>query len=302
MNGSANMPQPIPYQGSKRIIAPKILEYFPRKVRRLVEPFAGSAAVSVAVAAQGRASRFWMNDANDPLIGLWREIVNRPDALADAYADLWEGQVGREREYFDEVRDRFNAEHLPADFLYLLARCVKAAVRYNANGEFNNAPDNRRLGARPSEMRQRILMASRLFQGKCRLTPWDYKQVLLECREDDLVYMDPPYQGVCGRRGQRYLPKVDHEEFCVELKKLNARNVMFAVSYDGRTGEKTYGPPLPEWLNLTHIEIRAGRSTQATLLGRSDVTYESLYVSPSLDLLLERKRQSQNRERQLALW
>ena len=54
------------------------------------------------------------------------------------------------------------------------------------------------------------------------------------------------------------------------------------VSYDGRTGEKRYGAPLPAELKLLHLEIRVGRSTQATLLGRDSVTYESLYLSPAL--------------------
>jgi DNA adenine methylase len=94
--------------------------------------------------------------------------------------------------------------------------------------------------------------------------------------------MDPPYQGVCGDRDQRYAPSIDHLDFCHELKKLNDRNCRFVVSYDGRTGEKTFGEPLPNDLQLLHLEIRAGRSTQATLLGRSQITYESLYLSPAL--------------------
>lgn len=300
MNGPHDVPQPIPYQGSKRQIAPAILEHFPAKVSRLVEPFAGSAALSIAVAARGRAVRFWINDAHSPLIKLWREIIHRPDELAGKYTILWNEQLGREREHSDEVRKRFNNEHDPAEFLYLLARCVKAAIRYNANGEFNNTPDKRRKGARPAEMRRRIFHASHLLRERTRLTAWDYTKVLDECTEDDLVYMDPPYQGVCGNRDQRYLPRVDHNEFCDELAKLNDRNIMFVVSYDGRTGTKTYGEPLPDFLELAHLEIRAGRSTQATLLGRPDVTYESLYLSSALTALL--KRDGRAIERQLALW
>ncbi len=300
MNGPRDVPQPIPYQGSKRQIAPMILLHFPVTVSRLVEPFAGSAALSIAVAARRRADRFWINDAHAPLIKLWGEIVRRPDALADNYAALWNDQLGREREYYDMVRDRFNKDHVPADFLYLLARCVKAAIRYNANGKFNNTPDNRRKGARPAEMRRRVCHASELLRKRTRLTSWDYKKVLDECTEEDLVYMDPPYQGVCGNRDQRYLPKVDHQEFCDALAKLNDRQVMFVVSYDGRTGSKTYGTRLPDCLKLTYLEIRAGRSTQATLLGRTDVTYESLYLSSALTKYL--KDDARSNERQLALW
>jgi len=39
---------------------------------------------------------------------------------------------------------------------------------------------------------------------------------------------------------------------------------------------------LPEHLNLIKIAIHAGRSSQATLLGRDDITIESLYLSPAL--------------------
>ncbi len=292
MNSVRDAPQPIPYQGSKRQIAPAILAHFPTSITRLVEPFAGSAAITLAVAARRRAMRFWINDADAPLVDLWREIIERPHSLSERYARLWWDQLGREREYFDEVRSRFNRTHKPADLLYLLARCVKAAIRYNARGQFNNTPDNRRKGARPGEMRRRFHHASALLRERTRLTAWDYKQVLAQCVNQDLVYMDPPYQGVCRDRDQRYLPKVDHDEFCHELAKLNHRNLMFAVSYDGRTGTKTYGEPLPDSLGLVHLEIRAGRSTQATLLGRNDVTYESLHLSPALVNALGRQCRS----------
>lgn len=282
MNGPHRLPHPIPYQGSKRLIAPQILAYCPQRVGRLVEPFTGSAAFSLAAAARCRAESFWLNDAHAPLIALWREILKSPDGLADAYARLWESQRGRERVFFDEVRARFNRNHEPADFLYLLARCVKAAIRYNSAGEFNNTPDNRRLGARPAEMRRRLLGAAEFLARRTLLTAFDYKRVLEGCQRSDLIYMDPPYQGVCGERDQRYAPKMTHDQFCCELERLNSRDLMYLVSYDGRTGEKQYGKPLPADLGLLHLEIRAGRSTQATLLGRSCVTYESLYVSPAL--------------------
>jgi hypothetical protein len=57
---------------------------------------------------------------------------------------------------------------------------------------------------------------------------------------------------------------------------------MFVSSYDGRKGTETYGRILPEVLNLVNLVIEGGRSTQSTLLGRQDVTYESLYVSAAL--------------------
>jgi DNA adenine methylase len=49
------VPQPFQYQGSKRALAPLILQYLPISNTRLVEPFCGSAALSIATAARGRA-------------------------------------------------------------------------------------------------------------------------------------------------------------------------------------------------------------------------------------------------------
>lgn len=287
MRGPMDVPQPIPYQGSKRQLAPEILSYFPAKMDRLVEPFAGSAAISMAVATRRRAQSFWLNDAQLPLIELWRQIIDAPRCLAAEYERLWHDQNGREREFFNEVRARFNETHGASDFLYLLARCVKAAVRYNSHGEFNNTPDNRRKGARPAEMRQRLECAAELFHGRTELTSFDYREVLDKCYKRDLVYMDPPYQGVCGNRDQRYLPRISHDEFCEALERLNSKGIMFAVSYDGRTGDQVHGEPMPASLGLRHLELRAGRSAQATLLGRDDVTYEGLYLSPALALVAE---------------
>ncbi|MEX2186586.1 MAG: DNA adenine methylase [Pirellulales bacterium] len=282
MRGSPDVPHPIPYQGSKRSIAPAILAHLPHDIDRFVEPFAGSAAMSLAVAYRCWATSFWLNDGHAPLATVWAEIIDHPDRILRRYAELWNAQAGRERVYYDEVRDRFNKHHRPEHFLYLLARCVKACIRYNAEGQFNNSPDNRRKGARPEEMSRRIRGASMLLSGKTKVSTLDYKDVLAECREGDIVYMDPPYQGVCLDRDNRYAPKFEHDEFCEVLAELNRRNMRYLVSYDGRTGDKVFGKPLPPSLGLRHIEICAGRSTQATLLGRKAMTFESLYIAPSL--------------------
>ena len=132
-----HLPHPIPYQGSKRAFATVITALFPDDADRLVEPFAGSAAVTLAAAYQGKVGKFLLSDANEALVRLWQEIVYRPKDIADAYESLWWRQQGRERKFYDAVRARFNQTQKPDYFLYLLARCVKASVRYNPSGEFN---------------------------------------------------------------------------------------------------------------------------------------------------------------------
>jgi DNA adenine methylase len=277
-----SVPHPIPYQGSKRRIAHAIISYFPSNVERLIEPFAGSAAVSLAAASFGKVGRFILNDINAPLIDLWTEIVHRPKEIAEAYRQLWEEQAGREREFYNIVRQRFNQEHCPEDFLYLLARCVKAALRYNSNGEFNQSPDHRRKGMRPSKMESHILGASKLMQGSLTLFNGDYRDVLDFASPNDIVYMDPPYQGVCGNTDTRYIAGINYKAFVETLETLNTKGIAYIISYDGRTGMKKFGNLLPRDLGLKRIEIKTGKSSQATLLGQNHDTYESLYLSPAL--------------------
>jgi len=284
------VPHPIPYQGSKRNLASAILDYFPEHVDTLIEPFAGSAAMTLAAAAQNAASHYLISDLNKPLVDLWRAIIQSPEKLAKQYEQLWNAQHGDRRQYYDQVRDEFNRDGKPDHFLYLLARCVKASVRYNASGEFNQSPDNRRMGSLPETMRQQILGASHLLRGKTKFTCLDYKEVVAQAKTDDLIYLDPPYQGVCGSRDPRYLKRVLFDEFVEVLDTLNFRNISYLVSYDGRTGERMHGKRLPERLRLHLVELKAGRSSQATLLGRDEVTVESLYLSPALAEKLNLRR------------
>ncbi len=276
------VPHPIPYQGSKRALAPIILSYIPEGCPTLIEPFAGSAAISLAALYHKKVRQTLLNDINRPLIRLWRDIVDRPEYIADAYTTLWNAQLNKERAYYDYIRDQFNRTGRTDFFLYLLARCVKAAVRYNAQGEFNQSPDNRRKGAKPSTLRRHIVGASLLLCGNARFTEGCYRNVIEQAAIHDVIYMDPPYQGVCGKRDPRYINTVGFNEFVYFLRELNDRKLSYIVSYDGVNGVKTYGKPLPSSLELTHVEIEAGASAQATLLGRQVKTIESLYISPYL--------------------
>ena len=258
------------------------MPFFSHEIRTLFEPFSGSAAISIAAAVYGKASRFHLNDVNQPLITLLNEIINNPNKISAQYETLWIKQQGNERKYYDVVRDNFNKTKRSDYLLYLLARCVKASVRYNANGDFNQSPDNRRLGRNPKQMKDDILAVSKLLKDKSTLTSMDYKEILKRATPKDLIYMDPPYQGVCATGDPRYFSGIDFDEFMQELKKLNGKNIPFILSYDGRTGKKTYGQNLPGELGMYRLEIEAGRSTQATLLGRDDITVESVYLSNNL--------------------
>lgn len=277
-------PHPIPYQGSKRLLSPAILSYVPSgRFTRLIEPFAGSGAVTLAAAQKRLFRHFVIADVLKPLTEIWKAILKDPVGLIDAYSAIWHSQNGSDPVLrFNEVRAEFNRDYDPAKLLFLLARCVKNAVRFNPAGHFNQSADKRRRGTHPITMSREIKAAHDLLIGRCEVVCADFRSILNEAGPTDLVYMDPPYQGTSDGRDSRYIKGVQRASIIEVLGKLNARGVEYLLSYDGQCGSRIYGEPLPADLHATRVLLDVGRSSQATLNGRDHRTIESLYVSPGL--------------------
>lgn len=273
------VPHPIPYQGSKRRLALAILSHVEDgRYTRFVEPFAGSAAVTLAAAKYGKSRSFLINDRLVPLVDLWQRIIDRPAEVADAYEALWHRERERPIDEYYAIRSEFNSDREPAKLLYLLARCVKNAVRFNPSGEFNQSPDKRRTGTHPDLMRKELCASHSLLAGRTAATCGDFLDVFYAALPGDFFYLDPPYQGTSEGRDSRYVCGVSRERMIEGLNVLNAKGISFVLSYDGSCGDRTYGDRLPGDL-ASRLLLDVGRSSQATLNGRHQVTIESLYIS-----------------------
>lgn len=284
MNGTT--PHIVQYQGSKRNLAPQILQYIPRKFDRLIEPFAGMAAITIAVSKQQRAEHYLLNDLNEPLVNVLREAITNPQQLIEDYTRVWREQLtyqGGSVEHFYKVRDDFNnGNQCAANMLYLLARCVKGSVRYSNSGQFNQSPDKRRMGTNPKNLARNVFMISGFLKDKTDFSSVDYREVTRNARPGDVIYMDPPYQGVCSSRDSRYFSGINFDDFIECIEDLNRRGIDFIISYDGTCGDKQYGVDLPEELGLRKIMLNAGLSSQSLLLGKRETTVEALYLSYNL--------------------
>lgn len=279
---SPRLPHAIPYQGSKRSLAPLIAPYIPENVERFYEPFAGSAAMTIYAAHYGKAQSFIIADSLEPIVDLWRAIVNEPERVSAEYTALWNGQERDDDNYFNRIRERYNEDQNPIELLYLICRCVKNAVRFNGKGRFTQSVDKRRLGMRPEKMSAAVAALSRLLRDKVEFRTGDWLETTADATPDDFIYMDPPYVGTSIGRDKRYHAQLTQNEVIVGLESMLKGGLRFALSYDGKTGDKTYSDPLPERLGLTHLFLHAGASSQATLAGKPAETIESLYLAPGL--------------------
>ncbi|MYG64032.1 MAG: DNA adenine methylase [Synechococcus sp. SB0669_bin_7] len=183
------MPHPVPYQGSKRKLAPIIGRYLPQGISTFYEPFAGSAAMTIYAAYHRRASRFVIGDSFEPIVRLLRAIVNEPEKTANQYKILWKGKRDENNEYFNSIRDRCNKKQHHVDLLYLICRCVKNAIRFNKSGHFTQSVDKRRLGMRPDKMLSAILGVSSILQGRVEFRVGDWLETTADARPVNFLYM-----------------------------------------------------------------------------------------------------------------
>jgi len=279
-------PHIVQYQGSKRVLAPQILKYIPKDTQELVEPFAGMAAITIASSQRRLVNHYVVNDINKPLIDILENAVTNPEKLIARYSLVWKQQFeygdDHVRHYY-EVRDHFNyGDRSAENMLYLLARCVKGAVRYNNKNEFNQSPDKRRHGTNPDTLAKNVRAVSYLLKGRTTFCSSDYQEILESVGPKALVYMDPPYQGVTNSSDNRYCSGVPFEEFVKAVTILDSKGIKYIISYDGECGDKKYGKDLPNSLGCKKFLLNAGLSSQATLLGKKKITREALYVSEGL--------------------
>jgi DNA adenine methylase len=246
----------------------------PHAFGRLIEPFAGSAAITLACASENRAKQFLINDINKPLIDLLKLVVEDPEYASKKYKEIWTGQEYDSIEHYYQISEKFNHTKDPIYFLYLLARCSKGTVRYDSEGLFNQNPDKRRKGTRPSQMEKNIYDISSLLKGKIAYYSLDYKDIFNMALPGDIIYIDPPCQSVHGEKDSGYFSDIEREEFIEELKKLINRRISFLVSYDGNE--------IPIKAGIKHVKLNTGRSGQSTLSEKNEMTYESLYISNDL--------------------
>jgi hypothetical protein len=184
------LPHPIPYQGSKRRLAEAIGSIVPNNIATWYEPFAGSAAMSLWAARYRNPDKIVLGDSLASLAKLWELIIADPVNAAERYEAIWHGHIDAGPGYFNEVRARYNEQGDPIDILYLMARCVKNAVRFNRKGHFTQSVDKRRLGMRPDKMRNAMMGASDLLKGRTVVRSGDWTVTTADAVEGDFVYLE----------------------------------------------------------------------------------------------------------------
>lgn len=172
------------WAGGKRWLASQDENLFPSNYKRLVEPFAGGAAVFFNLTP----NTAWLNDLNTDLINTYSAIAEDWEGVLSI---LTQHQQKHSADYYYEIRNskpRLKKTQA-AKFIYLNRTCFNGLYRVNLRGEFNVPIGTKSSVLLPSD---NFKAASELL-NRTKLTTLDFEKVVDQSVATDFLFVDPPY-------------------------------------------------------------------------------------------------------------
>ncbi len=192
---------PIKCQGIKTKLVPFIfssVKWNAGGSGRWIEPFLGSGVVAFNLCPD----RALLSDTNRHIIGLYQMIqrgeMNKTTVRAFLTKEGKNLSAGG-GDYYYEVRERFNKDASPYDFLFLNRSCFNGVMRFNRRGEFNvpfGHKCERFSQSYVTKIANQIDWVAKQMRGKeweFRVARWD--EAFGSALSSDFIYLDPPYIG-----------------------------------------------------------------------------------------------------------
>lgn len=190
---------PIKSQGIKTKLVPWIDSLIHKDFDgRWIEPFMGTGVVGFNLAPKNAL----LCDTNPHLINFYSSLKAgeiTPDLVRQHLEK--EGttllEVGETHYYY--IRERFNIEHNPLDFIFLNRACFNGMMRFNRKGGFNVPfcrKPNRFAKAYVTKIVNQVsktqaAIIDKNIEFKCQ----PFELTIAEAKSNDIIYCDPPYLG-----------------------------------------------------------------------------------------------------------
>ncbi len=215
------------WAGSKRLLLPKLRQFAPRRFKRYIEPFVGSACLFFDLQPQQAI----LGDLNAELVCALIAVQRDPYLVIEGLRRL---PVGEKAYYAVRALDPASLPEasVAARFIYLNHYCFNGIYRTNGSGKFNVPYGPPKSGLPIDEAG--LVRASRLLR-RALIVHEDFAGTLVHAERGDFAYLDPPF-AVCGRRifsqyGPQSFSSVDLPRLMKTLEDLDERGVNFVVSY-----------------------------------------------------------------------
>jgi len=231
----------IKWVGGKTQIIDEVLQRFPREINNYYEPFLGGGSVLIGVLSDESITikgKVVASDVNPHLIALYKKVQENPKELlknfnqiveeyskcpqekGDKKPKTIEEAMTSKESYYYWIRDRFNKEHLPEQFVFLNKTCFRGLHREGPNGF--NVPFGH-YKTLPTLYQDNILKVSKLFENVTFVCQ-SFEKSFETVSDDDFIYMDPPYVPVNTTSFTSYTKgEFNHSELFTGINALKCR-------------------------------------------------------------------------------
>lgn len=220
---------PLKIQGKKTKLVPFILENIPSNFDTWIEPFMGSGVVGFN--AQPKKAIF--ADNNPHIINFYQAIKNKEitPIIAKDFLEKEGKKLSKNgQEYYNEVREKFNAEKKSLDFLFLNRSCFNGMIRFNKKLNFNvpygHKPERFAKAYITKIINQIKKIAFLIENNDWTFICQDFTETINLAKEQDFIYCDPPYIG----RHVDYYDSWDEKNELDLQKNMQKSNAKFMLS------------------------------------------------------------------------
>lgn len=235
----------IKYRGGKSKEIPQILPYIPQFTGRYIEPFLGGGALFFYLAPRNAI----INDINKNLIDFYCDVKNNYSKMREELLKI-ETVYKKNRNAFDELKSQFpndrvndaneelyykirdmynglcdNEFSFGSIYYFINKTAYSGMIRYNSNGHFN-VPYGRYKNFNTSlltEEHHNLLKQTEIFNSS-------YEDIFALAKEDDFIFLDPPYDCVFSDYGNECMKdgfgEDRHRKLAEDFRNLKCKALM----------------------------------------------------------------------------
>ncbi len=220
---------PLRYPGGKRLLlnyVEKFIESDGLSVKTIIEPYAGSAAISVGLLSKDKTLRAYINDSDQMIYAFWRTALNNNNELIEMVdsveinLDTW---LDYRKYLIENPLRKFNEKDIAMAFLFLnrtsYSGIVKAGPlggkkqqsRYKIDCRFNKENIKKKI-EQLQEFSSRLEISN--MEGI------EFMKETIKEIGDVFIYADPPYYNVGKLLYNQYFDDKKHIQLADYLKQV----------------------------------------------------------------------------------
>ena len=226
------VPTLVKWAGGKKQLLEQFKPFFPKEVKRYIEPFVGGGAIAFFILKYLKPKKAFLSDINEELINVYTVVRDKPEELIENLKKL---KKSHSENTFYKIRSE--DPELLSDvtracrFIYLNKTCFNGLYRVNSKGGFN-VPFGKYTNPAIC-MEEDLREISKLLKG-AQLNVASFEDILKYAKKGDFIYFDPPYYPLNKSSFTKYSKndflEKEQKELCEVFKKLDKKGCLVMLS------------------------------------------------------------------------